>query len=250
MTHKLVYQSLGDQAVGAIADYILDQRLEPGAQLPGEETLAERFGVSRPVIREALKTLSGMGVVEIAKGKSPVVLPITSKPLLVYFNRAVRMERRTIIELVEVRRGIEVEAAGIAADRRSDADLGELDAALAAMRGSLGDADHYANQDVRFHVAIAAATGNQMFRHLVESIREALRTTISEGLRRRVSLAQLERVQEIHEQLRHEIATGSPDDARRTMNVHFDEAVLAIARDDGRPSPGNGRGSPGQDDGE
>lgn len=225
---RLVYQSLGEQAVDALTDYIAEEGLEPGQHLPGEGALAEQFGVSRPVIREALKTLAGMGVVEIAKGKSPVVLPITSEPLLVYFNRAVRMDRRTIVELVEVRRGIEIEAASIAAQRRSTADINELHAILTEMLEAVGDTDRYVNADIRFHVALASATGNHMLRHLVASTREALQTTIEEGLRRRVTTAQLERVQEIHDELLRAIAAGSADAARRAMTVHFDEATLAI----------------------
>lgn len=230
-SQRLVYQTLGDQAVQALADYILDEGLAPGESLPGEEALAERFGVSRPVIREALKTLSGMGVVEIAKGRSPVVLPITSKPLLVYFNRAVRMERRTIVELVDVRRGIEVEGAALAAVRRSDEEVEALRAIVVRMREVLHDSDAFVTEDVRLHVLLAKATGNQMLRNLVESIREALRTTIAEGMRRRATHEQLERVQELHEQLVDQIAAGSADGARRAMTVHFDEAVLAIAGD-------------------
>ena len=226
LASQLSAQTLGDQALEAISEYIA--RLEPGDQLPGEGLLAENLGVSRPVVREALKTLAGMGAIEMAKGRVAVVRPITSEPLMVYFNRAVRMKPRTIIELVEVRCGLELEAVGLATQRRTDADVAELRELVTAMRATLEDLDSYARLDVRLHFKIAEASGNAMLCHLVESVEEALRATIDAGLRCRRGIDELRRVQEIHEQIVDAVASGDPVQARIVMRTHFDEAVTAI----------------------
>ncbi|HET9345879.1 MAG TPA: GntR family transcriptional regulator [Candidatus Limnocylindrales bacterium] len=73
---KLTYRSLADQAAEALTEYIATERLQPGGVLPPEGQLAEQFGVSRPVIREALRVLAGTGAIEIVKGKRSVVRPI------------------------------------------------------------------------------------------------------------------------------------------------------------------------------
>ena len=149
---------------------------------------------------------------------------------MVYFNRAVRMKPRTIIELVEVRCGVELEAVGLATQRRTDADVAEFRELVTAMRATLEDLDSYARLDVRLHFKIAEASGNAMLCHLVESVEEALRATIDAGLRCRRGIDELRRVQEIHEQIVDAVASGDPVQARIVMRTHFDEAVTAIVQ--------------------
>ena len=235
---KLTYRSLADLAAEALTSYILTEGLRPGGLLPPEGQLAEQFGVSRPVIREALRLLAGTGVIEIVKGKGSVIRPIDANPLLVFFDRAASMDLGSIVELVEVRRGIELESARLAASRRTTAEADVLTELARRMRLAIDDPDAYAELDVEFHLAIAAASHNRMMRHLVSSLRGALHETIREGLRARRSRAQFERVQELHEELCRRVVAGDAAGAQQAMLAHFDEAVEVLVH--GRAAPDDG----------
>jgi DNA-binding FadR family transcriptional regulator len=235
---KLTYRSLADQAAEALSAYIITEGLQPGGLLPSEGQLAEQFGVSRPVIREALRVLAGTGVIEIVKGKGSVVRPIDANPLLVFFDRAASMDLDSIVELVEVRRGIELESARLAATRRTKEEGTVLAELVERMRRAIDDPDAYAELDVEFHLAIAAASHNRMIRHLVSSLRGALHETIREGLRARQSRAQFERVQQLHEALCRRIVAGDAPGAQKAMLAHFDEAVDVLVRRRGTPTDG------------
>src|SRR5215470_17073146 len=132
---------------GQVAQHLLVEiesgRLSPGDTLPSEAQLCARYNVSRPIIREALKTLAARGIIEIANGKSATVKPLNSDPIRDFFQRAVQLNRQTIIDLLELRRGIEIQSATLAAERRTPEDLAELERLIAAMRVQLHDTVAY-----------------------------------------------------------------------------------------------------------
>ena len=228
MLPKLSRGTLAEQVTDNLLAYIEAQHLKPGDLLPSETSLATSFGVSRPVIREALKNLEGKGIIEIVNGKGALVKPIDSDPLRLFFQRAMQIERGTMLELMEVRKGLEVEAATLAASRRQPKDLEEIDRTVQSMRQSLHDHEAYTRLDVEFHLLIAKASHNEMMVCLVESIRDALRNTISAGLRSRNDPAELETLQETHEKLLETLRQGDVEKARLTMTRHFDEAITAL----------------------
>lgn len=228
MLPKITRGTLAEQVTDRLLEYIETQHLKPGDLLPSETSLAGSFGVSRPVIREALKNLEGKGVIEIVNGKGALIRPIDSDPLRQFFRRAMNMERSTMLELMEVRRGLEVQAAVLAAQRRDEKDLQALRQVVEAMRNHLSDLETYTRLDVEFHLRIAAASHNTMLVYLVESIRDALRTTISAGLQSRGSLLQVQSIQHTHERLLQALSEANPMEAMQIMSQHFDEAIEAI----------------------
>src|SRR5512143_1516024 len=123
MLPKITRGTLADQVTDRLLEYIEAQHLKPGDLLPSETSLVASFGVSRPVIREALKSLSGKGIIEIVNGKGALIRPVDSDPLRLFFRRAMQMEYGTLLELMEVRRGLEIQAALLAAQRRNEKDL-------------------------------------------------------------------------------------------------------------------------------
>jgi GntR family transcriptional repressor for pyruvate dehydrogenase complex len=233
MLQKLQRETLAARAATSLLDYIRAQQLKPGDELPPEMRLAEEFGVSRPVIREALKSLEGRGVIETISGKGAVIRSIDSGVLLVFFSRAMQINKDTLIELMEVRKGVEVESAALAAQRRAPEELAQMAETVAAMRAHIRDVDAYSELDLALHLQIARASHNAMIYHLVESIREAAKDAILEGLRHRRTPEQLERVQALHELLLDHLRRGDADGARRAMMMHFDEAVIALLSDGG-----------------
>ncbi len=228
MLPKLSRGTLAEQVTDNLLAYIDAQHLKPGDLLPSETALATSFGVSRPVIREALKNLEGKGIIEIVNGKGALVKPIDSDPLRLFFQRAMQIERGTIVELMEVRKGLEVEAAVLAASRRQPKDLEALERTVVAMRSHLQDTEEYTRLDLEFHILIAKASHNDMMVYLVESIREATRNTISAGLRSRSTPAQIEGLQKTHETLLKTLREGNEEQARQIMALHFDEAIAAM----------------------
>src|SRR5512138_2957949 len=134
MLPKLSRGTLAEQVTDNLLSFIEAQHLKPNDLLPSETSLAGSFGVSRPVIREALKNLEGKGIIEIVNGKGALVRPIDSNPLRLFFQRAMQFERNTMLELMEVRKGLEVEAAVLAATRRQPQDIEALEKTVVQMR--------------------------------------------------------------------------------------------------------------------
>lgn len=229
MLPKLSRSTLAEQATENLLAYIETQDLKPGDLLPSETRLATQFEVSRPVIREALKNLEGKGIIEIINGKGALVKPIDSNPLRLFFQRAMQIERNTILELMEVRKGLEVQAVMLAAKRRQESDLVSIRKLVVAMRGEMHNPQNYAALDTEYHLAIVSATHNNILFYLVESIRDSLHNTISTGLRVRTNFEQLERIQDLHEKIVQLITTGDVVGAAEAMAIHFDEAIQAIA---------------------
>lgn len=221
-------ETLVEQVAQALIDHIYTESLKPGDALPSTTRLATDFDVSRPVIREALKTLEGQGIIEVSNGRNAIVKPITGDTLRRFFTRALALNEETVLELLEIRRGIEVQSAILAAERRTDTDLEQIQSVLMQMRDVIKRPEAYARLDLKLHLLIAAASHNQLMYHLIESIRDALHNTILEGLRSRGTPEQLERVQQIHEDIVQQIARKDSKTAAEAMGAHFDDAISAV----------------------
>src|SRR5512142_1357307 len=118
MLPKLSRGTLAEQVTDNLLSFIEAQHLKPGDLLPSETSLGNSFGVSRPVVREALKNLEGKGIIEIVNGKGALIRPIDSDPLRLFFHGAMQTEICNLRVLIEVRKGREVRAAIVAAQRR------------------------------------------------------------------------------------------------------------------------------------
>jgi GntR family transcriptional repressor for pyruvate dehydrogenase complex len=172
---------VGERASDSVTKQ-LEERIyrdfDPGASLPSEGKLAVELGVSRLTVREAIRSLQARGLVGVSQGRRPVVLGLTSAPVGDFFTSAVRRDPRRLLDLLEVRRALEVHAAGLAAARAGTANLSASDrsalAALASsledMRESSSDADDFNRADLQFHESLAASTRNQMLVLLIEAL--------------------------------------------------------------------------------
>lgn len=228
MLPKLSRETLAEQAARNLIAFIEAEQLKPGKLLPPENQLAADFGVSRPVIREALKSLEGKGIIEVVSGKGAVVRPLDGQPLQLFFQRALQLEREAIIDLIELRRGIEIQSAGLAAQRRTPEELSRLAEIVAEMRRTMHTPEAYVTLDVAFHQLVASMTRNVLLFHLVVTMREAIRETLNETLLRSLTDEQLERVQVGHEVILTSLDQGLPGEAEHAMAAHFDEAVKSL----------------------
>ena len=114
------------------------------------------------MVREALNALKALGLVEIANGKKATIRDLDNEVLRVYFRRAVHLVDGSIRDVMDVRIGIEIRAASLAARNRTDEDLDDLRDITARMAASVGDTERFSRHDTAFHLALAEASGNQL----------------------------------------------------------------------------------------
>lgn len=222
--------TLSEQVEGFIREHISAHNLGPGQTLPSSNELAERFGVSRSIVREAMKSLEAKGMVTVANGKRPIVSPISNQVLVDFFARVTSERDETLIELLELRKGLEVQGANLAATRRTEEDIAELNRLVGQMRAHIGDIERYLDFDVELHLAIVRASKNRMLFHIVDSIRAPLRDTMREGQQLHTAEPHQERIQINHEILVKFIVDGDAINAGECMAYHFDGAITAIKR--------------------
>ena len=229
MTSKLRRETLSEQLAEQLLQLVADRQLEPGDFLPSATTIASDFGVSRPVVREALRTLEARGVIRTENGRGAIIQPVTNELLSHYFNRATAVDETALVELLEVRKGLEVESARLAARRATPDELAEIAEVVSSMHKFVGKGGRYAELDARLHLLIAAATHNTTMYHLIDSIRGPLKHSIEAGLRSRANAVHHQRVQELHEDLAASLTARDADQSAAIMTLHFDEAVQHIA---------------------
>jgi len=222
---KVKRYTLSEQVTEGLIALIDAQDLAPGDSLPSEAQLAEEFGASRPVIREALKTLQGQGLIEMTTGKNATLKPISSAMLRAFFERAIAFKSASFRDLIEVRRGLELQSVALAAARCDQDDLARLRATLDAMRAQMANPSQFAEHDVQFHLHIAAAARNPILFYLIESIRDAMRETVLMGLQHRLTQADYELVQAHHERILQALEAHDAAQAQAAMQAHFDEAL-------------------------
>jgi GntR family transcriptional repressor for pyruvate dehydrogenase complex len=211
---------LYEQIVEQIEASVLSGGLKPGEQLPPERELAQRFGVSRTAVREAINALREKGLVEAFPGRGTFVTT---------GNVAAQRVRQSIIQgsrltqpgslgsLAEVRELLEPEIAARAAANAGEKDLAAMREAMAAMDAALDDPDGYIEADLDFHLALAEATDNPVFLTLIDSIVGLLREQ-----RRRIFLAGgPERGQFHHRRVLDAIERRDPEAARVAMRDHM-----------------------------
>ena len=154
--------TLTDTVAKRLLAEIDEGRVLPGEKLPTEAMLAEQFGVSRTVIREAVSRLRQDGIVEARQGSGVFVTGLTG-------NRALRIDAAelssldAVLHIVDLRRALETEIAAQAAAVRKKRDMTEIDRALAAISQAVADGGDGVKEDVAFHRSIARATGNPYF---------------------------------------------------------------------------------------
>ncbi len=232
MLNNLTRQTLPEQVAENLIDFIASQGLKPGDLLPSTAKLSDSFGVSRPVVREGLRSLASLGIIEIVNGKGAIVKPIDGSLLHLFFQRAVQSHRKSVMELMEIRKPLEIQSTVLATERHTPEDLTKMEETVVEMAQNLNNLETYANLDVEFHLQIAAATRNTMMYYLISSIRESLEDAVLQGLHSRRRPAELERVQQTHELVFEGIRARDADKAAEMMAIHFDEAVMALLREE------------------
>ncbi len=206
---------------------ILSGGLAPGDRLPAERRLAERHGVSRPIIREALRTLVERGLLEISPGRGAFVQrpsPLTGmRPLEAIYRRG----HATAREISEARLMVECETAALAARRGGLDDVRDLGAKLGALESS-GTPEDTVRNDLAFHVAVAAAAHNR----IMEAMLGSVASLAAELMVRTLGDPDVyQRSARFHRLVYEAIAARDPESARAAMREHLSIASSTYGRD-------------------
>jgi DNA-binding FadR family transcriptional regulator len=207
-----------DEAIEKIKGMIVSGEMRPGDRLPREADLAERLGLSRNSLREAVKALSLIRVLDVRQGDGTYVTSLAPGLLLDALSFVVDFHRDdTVLEFFEVRRILEPSATALAAQRMTDQDVEGLRALLA----ELGDApsiDALVANDLEFHRRIAAGSGNNVLCSLMDSLSgPTTRARIWRGLTQEGAVA---KTREQHAAILEAIAARQPELARSWATVH------------------------------
>ncbi|MEV6271283.1 FadR/GntR family transcriptional regulator [Kribbella sp. NPDC051936] len=211
---------LADQIVDDLKRRILDGGIAPGAKLPAENSLVEEFGVSRTVVREAVSRLQAAGLVETFQGRGSFVLEVPERtPGL----REVR-SHRDVLDLMDFRIGVESEAAGLAAIRRTEHQLKGIERALDDFRRVGDDPSRSVAADFAFHLKVAVASGNRFYADLVGELGPMMimlpRTRLDPAYEMS-DPGHLTRVVHEHENIAAAIGRSDAEAARAAMRVHL-----------------------------
>ena len=213
--------SLTARLVSQLRSEIIGGKLPVGAQIPTEAQLMKTYGVSRTVVREAVAALRAEGLVNTRQGRGAFIAAAGSAvPFQVTPEEVSSL--KDILKILELRATLEMEACGLAAERRTPDNLARIAAALAELQRQLEAGGDSVDADFDFHVAIAEASGNPYFPRLLQSLGATLIP------RRRIEFetpevrqAYLERVQDEHRAIEDAIAKGNVAGARSAMEKHL-----------------------------
>src|SRR6202140_3685435 len=175
--YKLVRTSrLYEQIVQQIEESIVKGDLKAGDQLPAERDLAQRFGVSRTAVREAVKALREKGLVEAYSGRGTFITDGTSQAVRQSLDLMVKIGQPEGSQyLAELRAILEPEIAALAAARAEESDMATMREAVAVMDRAGRDPDAYIEADLDFHLSLAEAAANPLILSLIDSIVGLLR---------------------------------------------------------------------------
>ena len=225
-------RALSEKIIVQISDVLITGGLKPGDRLPPERELAEQFGVSRTVIRDAVKTLAGRGILHVKHGAGIFVATSEENAIgrLGALSDIFPLQGVGLRDLFEVRKVLETEGAGWAARRRNEYHLERLRGILKDAHRSSENLEVLSDQDAQFHVAIAEASQNlvlvRVMLTLLDLLAQSRRESLSIPGRAKLSLKD-------HERILEEIEAQRLEEARKAMLEHLTSVESAILPESG-----------------
>jgi DNA-binding FadR family transcriptional regulator len=223
---------LTEEAVARLTAEIRKGRLPPGARLPTEQVLMQAMGVSRTVVREAVAALRAEGLVTTRQGSGAFVAADASRvPFRIDPDGLSSIG--DVLEVMELRLAIEVEAAALAAERITSDRLAPVGRALRAIEAAIARGEGAINEDFAFHCAIAAASANPRFAELLEFLgrhvipRQSVRVSVGTPQSQRRYLIG---IQKEHGRIYAAIRSRQPAEARKAMRTHLTRSLQRYRR--------------------
>jgi GntR family transcriptional regulator, transcriptional repressor for pyruvate dehydrogenase complex len=218
---------LHKEVASILSEKIISGEFPEKTLLPPERELCETMGVSRTVVREAIKVLESRGLVRIERGRGMLVQEAGSAPVSENLKLLLRRRGHVIEDLLEVRKLLEVGIAGLAARRRTATNLAAMAAALTVMQERPGEPVGYADADVEFHAELARAAQNPVVAVLLEPLTDLLRESrLKSFAGPKMVKLRLRQHKEIFERVKTRDAEG----AREAMRKHLSDTEKDLAK--------------------
>lgn len=217
---KKIYEQVADSLI----DMIKQGHLQPGDKLDSVEQLAEKFGVGRSAIREALSGLRSMGLVEMRQGEGTYINTFNPERFTLPVSTAFLMKKNDVKELYQVRKILECGTARYAATSYQEEDLKKMEEVLQEMADAKGNDDLAERADTDFHLAIAQATQMDLLIHLMGSVSDLMTETIRET--RKILLYSEDRAEALYEEharIYRAIKNRQADEAGDAMYDHLEK---------------------------
>jgi GntR family transcriptional regulator, transcriptional repressor for pyruvate dehydrogenase complex len=211
--------NLPDEIVGRIVDLILNQSLQPGDKLPSERELIEKLAVGRSSLREAISILSATGLVRVSIGEGMFVGDGDFSRIMRPMTLGFLMRGQSLTEMLEARRVIEVELAGLAALRGAKREVAEIARRLKIIPLLLDKPVEYGKADLEFHLAVGRAAHNQVLLNVLDSLRRMVQDSIRKHIATKPIDASV--AYETHARIYDAIKRKDPNEARQAMSDHL-----------------------------
>jgi len=224
------YGTTSEEVVSRLRDMIHRGDLTPGMRLPPERDLAKQLGVSRPTLRAGIRTLAAVGVLHSRQGAGTFVTETDESPALDAnpLRLMASLHGFTSDEMFEARIAIEMDVAGLAAERATSDQLAAMSEEVAEMFASLDEPEEYLVHDMRFHQLIAAASGNRILTALMNMVATILFETRSKTVHRALDLKESA---EYHRSIYRCIRDRNSEAARQMMREHLQHTKEAQERE-------------------
>jgi GntR family transcriptional repressor for pyruvate dehydrogenase complex len=220
---KILWEQIAEQLLAMLRE----KRLGPGDKLPPERELATMMGVSRSSLREALRALSLMNILEVRQGAGTFVTSLEPELLVEHLDFVLSLDDSSLIELFEARRILELGIVGLAAERITDEELAELETGLTRSKKALDRPTDFLQADEDLHRAITRAARNPIMRRVIDSISRLLMVSRS----RTVEIPTVRaRTIDDHRAIVAALSKRDPAAARQAMLQHLNNVEQELRR--------------------
>ena len=222
--------TLPEEVANRLLALIRDQHLLPGARLPAERSLAGMMEVSRPVVREALRALALMRVVDIRPGDGTYITSLEPKQLIAHLDFVFAKDSVALVQLLEARRVVEAGNARLAAVRVSESEVAALSGLVVSLASCIDDPDRFSELDIALHEAVCAAANNFLLSQFMNIV-----STLGKVSRERTGGLRQVREAALHDHRRilDALQAHDPDAAERAMLEHLDHVEQGLRPETG-----------------
>ncbi len=226
--HTVSKSAVAEDIVAQLLSMIREKKLRSGDKLPPKRDLAVMMDVSRPSLREALRTLSVMGIINLRHGSGIYVTALEPAKLVEHLDFVFSLDDSTYVQLFETRKALEPPICALAAQRITEEEIAQLEECLSRSRMGLIDYEAYLQADLDLHEIIAIAARNPLLQRFMSSLR-----SLGKASRKRTATLPgvVEQTIQDHQRIIQALREHQPEVAHRAMLVHLEHVEQQLKHD-------------------